>query len=320
MNALVIGCGSIGRRHISNLIASDRVNRIIVLTQNRKCAKGLEDSGKLVMVSSLSGVSADFAVIANETAKHIETAVQLAEKNIDLFIEKPLSHNLDGADMLKSLAVKKGLKIFIGYNLRFLGIMRYIKEQVDGKSLGDLYFSKIEVGQYLPLWRTGTDYRDSYSASRERGGGVALDLSHELDYMRYIFGDPVNWKVMRSRTGSLDMDAEDIFEGLYLFGNNFVCNVHMDCLQENAKRSIRIEGSRGALTCDFIGKELTVSSQSGRTVINDPVLFDVHETYKTEMDSFMDVIEKRVEPAITIEDGIAVLRLIEDEGNGNINV
>ncbi len=313
MKALVVGCGSIGRRHISNLIESDRVNRIIVYTQNKECVKGLDDEGKLGVVSSLDGVKADFAVIANETCKHIDTALQLADNDINLFIEKPLSHNLDKVDLLREKSEKKGLKLFVGYNMRFLGIMDYIKEQLEGKLLGDLYFAKIEVGQYLPFWRKGTDYRSSYSASSERGGGVALDLSHELDYMRHIFGEPVSWKVMRSRTGSLEMDAEDIFEGLYLYENNFICNVHMDCLQEHAKRSIRIEGSRGSLFCDFIGKKLTVSSGSGKTVINDAGLFDLNGTYRKELDHFMDAVEKGIKPAVTLQDGIAILKLIEDK-------
>lgn len=313
MKALVVGCGSIGRRHITHLIESSRVNRIIVYTQNKECAKGLDDEGKLGTVSSLDGIKADFAVIANETCKHIDTALQLADNDIHLFIEKPLSHNLDKVDTLQDQCEKKGIKIFIGYNLRFLGIMDYIKEQLEGKLLGDLYFAKIEVGQYLPLWRKGTDYRSSYSASRERGGGVALDLSHELDYMRHIFGGPVSWKVMRSRTGILEMDAEDLFEGLYLYGNNFICNVHMDCLQEHAKRSIRIEGSKGSIFCDFIGKKLTVSSGNGKTVINNPDLFDLNNTYRKELDHFMDVVEKGTKPAVTLQDGIEVLKLIEDK-------
>jgi len=312
MKALVAGCGSIGRRHISNLIASDRVEQVILYSRNADCLKGLDGRGKTVSVDSLSGVRADFAVIANDTSKHIDTATELAGSSIDLFIEKPLSHNLDGIDTLQELCEKKGTKIFIGYNLRFLGIMDYIKEQLAGELLGNLYFAKIEVGQYLPLWRKGTDYRQSYSASRARGGGVALDLSHELDYMRHIFGEPAYWKVMKAKAGSLEMDSEDMFEGLYLYENNFICNVHMDCLQEKAERSIRIEGSRGSLFCDFIGKELTLSSGSGNTVINDPDLFDIPGTYKKELDHFMDVVEKGIRPAVDLHDGIAILKLIED--------
>lgn len=312
MKALVAGCGSIGRRHISNLIASDRIKQVILYTRNKDCLKGLDDRGKAVSVHSLDGVSADFAVIANETYKHIDTALELASRGINLFIEKPLSHNLDKVDMLRDLAGKNRIRIFIGYNLRFLGIMEHIREQLSNGVLGDLYFSKIEVGQYLPSWRKNRDYRASYSTSIERGGGAALDLSHELDYMRCLFGDPERWKTIRTRVGGLEMNADDIFEGIYLYGNHFLCNTHMDCLQKKARRSVRVEGSKGSLFCDFINKELTVSSDSGNIILNDKNLFDLNRTYVDEMSHFMDVVEKGQEPSITVEDGIAVLRLIED--------
>ncbi len=312
MKALVIGCGSIGHRHISNLIDSDRIKQVILHTQNKECLKGLDDRGKADTVSSLGLINADFAVIANDTYKHINTALHLADRGIDLFIEKPLSHNLDKIDLLKEKAEKKNIKIFIGYNMRFLGIMGYIKDILSRALLGDLYFVKIEVGQYLPFWRKGTDYRNSYSVSTGRGGGVALDLSHELDYMRYLFGEPLHWKVMKTRVGDLEMNAENIFEGMYLYKSNFICSLHMDCLQKDVKRNVRIEGSKGSLFCDFAGKELTVSSDRGTTVINDENLFDLNKTYRDELFHFMDVIEKGINPAVTLTDGIAVLKLIED--------
>ncbi len=312
MKALVAGCGSIGRRHISNLIDSDRIEKIYLYTQNSDCLKGLEERGKVQAVDSLDSVESDFAVISNDTCKHIDTALVLAERGMDLFIEKPLAHSIDRVDLLQKIADAKGIKVQVGYNLRFLGIMEYINEQLANDVLGNLHFAKIEVGQYLPDWREGADYRDSYSASAERGGGVALDLSHELDYMRYFFGDPLKWSAMGARVGSLDMNADDVFEGIYLYGNKFICNVHMDCLQRNVKRYIRVEGERGSMVCDFIGKILTISTDSGEIVVNDQGLFDVHMTYVQELDHFMDVVENKTDPAINLRDGIEVLKLIKD--------
>ena len=312
MKVLVAGCGSIGRRHISTLIDSDRIEQIAIYTQNKDCLEGLNDKGKVLSVNAIDHVNADFAVIANDTHRHIDTALQLADRGIHLFIEKPLSHNLDNIDALKERADQKGVKIYIGYNLRFLGILQQIRTLLRETALGDLYFGRIEVGQYLPQWRKGTDYRKSYSASNERGGGVALDLSHEIDYMRYLFGDPVSWKVMRSRTGTLEMDAEDMFEGMYLYQNGSICSVHMDCLQKKPNRCIRIEGSRGTLFCDIIGKKMTVVSDGAEQIINDEGLFDVNRTYRDEMAHFMDVVENRCDPAVTLDDGTAVLRLIHD--------
>ena len=111
--------------------------------------------------------------------------------------------------------------------------MKYVKDRLSEKIIGDLYFAKIEVGQFLPLWRPDRDYRDSYSASKAKGGGVALDLSHEIDYMRYLLETPVTGKYLKARASKLEIDSDDVFEGIYRYDNNFICNVHMDYLQKD---------------------------------------------------------------------------------------
>ncbi|MDO9288461.1 MAG: Gfo/Idh/MocA family oxidoreductase, partial [Thermodesulfovibrionales bacterium] len=190
MKVLVVGCGASGKRHIRNLVKLNSIEGISVYTKNHDCLKVFGNKDKITVADSLDNIAADFAIIANETCKHIDTALFLAAKGMDLFIEKPLSHNQDKTDELKEIAKKKKIKIFVGYNLRYLGAMKYVKDRLSEKIIGDLYFAKIEVGQFLPSWRPDRDYRNSYSASVAEGGGVALDLSHEIDYMRYLFGDP----------------------------------------------------------------------------------------------------------------------------------
>ena len=88
------------------------------------------------------------------------------------------------------------------------------EKPISSGAIGSLYFAEIEVGQYLPAWSPLSDYRESYSARKERGGGAASDLSHEIDYMRYLFGDPVSWKIMKSKVSDLDINCEDVFKGL----------------------------------------------------------------------------------------------------------
>lgn len=315
MKVLVVGCGASGRRHINNLSAIDRIKSISVFTENKDCLKEVNRKDKVIITDSLTNADADFAVIANDTYKHIDTAIPLAERGLHLFIEKPLSHNLNKTNELRDIARKKKIKIFIGYNLRFLGAVKYMKEQIAKRALGNLYFARIEVGQYLPSWRQDRDYRDSYSSRKDAGGGVALDLSHEIDYMRYLFGDPVSWKTVKSKASSLEIDSDDIFEGIYKYRNGFMCNVHMDYLQKEKRRGIRIVGSDGELHCDFIRKKVTIKKNDEETAQNEETMFDVSKTYIDELDHFVEVIEKDTEPAIGLEDGIQILRLLE-----NVNV
>ena len=114
-------------------------------------------------------------------------------------------------------------------------------------------------------------------------GGAALDLSHEIDYMRYLFGDPSNWKVIKAKVSDLEIDSDDIFEGIYLYDNNFICSIHMDYLQIEKKRQIRIVGSAGTIICDFVKNEITVNGNNKSSVINDKNMFDINKTYTDEI-------------------------------------
>ncbi|MFA6357070.1 MAG: Gfo/Idh/MocA family oxidoreductase [Candidatus Omnitrophota bacterium] len=311
MKILLVGCGSIGRRHLENLNQLSEVSQIFVYSKVKHCLDCLEDKHKVSMVKSLNAIQPDVAIIANETNRHINTAVILAKKGIHLFVEKPLAHNLSGKlELLKKIIKLKKIKLGVGYNLRFLGAFEFIKTKLSQGAIGKIYFAKIEVGQYLPFWRSKCDYSISYSASKKRGGGVALDLSHEIDYMRFLFGDPNSCKVAKAKVSSLKIDSEDVFEGIYVY-DNFICNVHMDYLQKNKKRVIRIEGEKGELICDLINKKIVIDVLGKKTIVSDKKLFDLDKTYKDEIFSFIKSVKFNRKPAVTFEDGVKVLKLIE---------
>ncbi|MBU4491742.1 MAG: Gfo/Idh/MocA family oxidoreductase [Euryarchaeota archaeon] len=322
MNVIVIGYGSIGKRHVDNLLKLRQIGQVIVCSNHLDSFQNHPEKEKLKLVRSLeelspmisSGRQFDFAIIANETYKHVETANTIAESGIHLFIEKPISDSVTKAISLKKIAEKSNIKIFVAYNFRFLGAIQYVKNQISSGVIGSLYFAEIEVGQYLPSWRPLSDYRESYSARKEQGGGAALDLSHEIDYMRYLFGDPVSWKSMKSKVSDLDINSEDIFKGIYQFSSGFLCSVHTDYIRHNKKRGINIVGSKGTLECDFIKKYIKMQTNSGEiSLLEDVHLFDVDESYKSELNHFIECIEKDKKPQITLDDGIEVLNLIEGD-------
>lgn len=311
MKVLLVGCGSVGRRHLINLISLPQVGKIIVYSKVRNYLSGLKDKNKISRVESLDDIQADWAIIANETYKHVPAALILAKKGIPLFIEKPLAQGLSrGLERLKKIAIRKNVQIGVGYNLRFLGALRFVKTILSRRALGNIYFVKIEVGQYLPAWRNGRDYRVSYSAFKKRGGGVALDLSHEIDYMRYLFGEPRFFKALKLKVSDLKIDSEDIFEGLYAY-DGFICGVHMDYLQKKPRRIIRIEARNGSLVCDLIGKKIVMEINGKKKIVAGKKLFDLDKTYMLEILSFMKSIENHRKPEVTFEDGVKVLKLIE---------
>jgi len=314
MKVLVVGCGSIGGRHIANLLKISGIEEIFVYTKRKNCLNNINDrKNKIRIVKNLNKLKVDFAIICNETYKHIKTAITLAKEGVHLFIEKPISNKLNGIDELKRIIKEKKIILFVAYNLRFIGSLKYIKKYLSHKHLGDLYFAKIEVGQYLPHWRGNIDYKKSYSASKRKGGGVALDLSHEIDYMQYLFGFPIYWKTFKTKVSKLKINTEDVFEGLYLFKNNFICNVHSDYLQRPIRRIMRIVGDKGILICDFIKKYIVIKNHDKEIIINRKGLFDMEKTYMDEMNHFINAIRKNRKSHIDLDEGIKVLRLLEDK-------
>ena len=325
MNVLVVGYGSIGKRHIRNLLNLASVKEINVYT---KIKDGLDDASKQKVtfidasINDLASVTDqykfDFAIIANETYKHIDTAIILAQRGIHLFIEKPLTHNYEKVVLLEEIIGKNGIKVLIAYNLRYLPVIQYIKKQLSQEVLGNLYFAQIEVGQFLPSWRATVDYTDCYSSKSEYGGGVALDLSHEVDYMRFLFGEPAFWKTMKSKASNLAINCEDIFEGMYKYKKGFICHIHMDYLQLKAKRQIRIVGSQGQITCNLIDKWIDVVTTDHKTRLTDDYLFATEDTYKTELKRFIEAIKSDEAVDVSIDDGIKVLELLEDSHDRKI--
>lgn len=325
MNVLVVGYGSIGKRHILNLLNLASVKDVNVYT---KIKDGLDDAIKQKVtfidatINDLASVTNqhkfDFAIIANETYKHIDTAIILAQRGIHLFIEKPLTHNYEKVVLLEEIIGKNGIKVLIAYNLRYLPVIQYIKKQLSQEVLGNLYFAQIEVGQFLPSWRATVDYTDCYSSKSEYGGGVALDLSHEVDYMRFLFGEPAFWKTMKSKASNLAINCEDIFEGMYKYKKGFICHIHMDYLQLKAKRQIRIVGSQGQITCNLIDKWIDVVTTDHKTRLTDDYLFATEDTYKTELKRFIEAIKSDEAVDVSIDDGIKVLELLEDSHDRKI--
>jgi len=307
MRALVIGCGSIGRRHIRNL-AGMGVRDIRVVSRRPGCLRPLGGlPARVTVIGSAAGVAADFAMICNETDRPFRRADPFLKRGMPVFIEKPVSHSLKEARRLLPWA-RRG-KIFIAYNFRFLGAIRHIKGLLDRRVLGTVYSARFEVGQYLPDWRPGRDWKRTYSADPKRGGGVALDLSHEIDYMRYLFGDPVRHATMRSRAGGLESKVESLFEGLYQYADGFTCSVHMDYLQRIPRRTIRIVGTKAVLECDLIGKRMEILSPGRRRVLTDKRFFDLDKTYRDELAHFIRCVAGRERPLIGVPDGIRALEL-----------
>ena len=215
------------------------------------------------------------------------------------------------------LCVKKRIYLMVGYNLRFSPSLVFFRNLLINKNIGDLYSVHADVGHYLPHWRADTDYRKSVSAKKEFGGGVLLELSHELDYLQWLFGKPLWVHAEISRRSNLKIDVEDSANLLIAFGEKqgripLVVTLNMDFIRHHPTRECVAIGERGSLRWNGITGKVDCFAQDSS---HWDVLFedtkDRDFTYKEEIKHFVSCIELGQPPVVNGQDGLNVLELIE---------
>jgi predicted dehydrogenase len=313
MKIVVVGCGSIGQRHIANLKCIPEIDTI---------ACRLKGDPELISrkfgIHAVSGIDdaikerADAAIITTPTSTHVPLALRFAEAGVHQLIEKPISHELEGVDELLQFNEKKGLTCMVAYNLRFHPCIKEIKRQLDAAAIGNILFSRAEAGQYLPDWRPDTDYRESYSAKEELGGGVLLDLSHELDYMRHFMGEAREVYAVLDKISDLEIETEDVADLFIRYDDGVTANIHLDYLQHTTSRTFQVIGEDGMISCDLVSNkvELFAKGTGQWTSLYSNMNYDKNQMYIDELEHFIECISTDKQPAISGSDGKAVLGLV----------
>lgn len=309
---LVVGSGSIARRHLANfrlLLPNTEVG--CVSASGRALAVGETDATtQLQSIAAAVAWSPDLAVVASPAPLHLEHASHLLDAGVPVLIEKPLSDSMDRVRDAASLLVCHRDRIEVAYNLRFLSSARRMKTLIDEAIVGCILGLQIEVGQYLPDWRPKADYRRQVSANRSLGGGVLLELSHELDYLAWIFGRFDKVFCIATNSGQLEIDVEDRAD-ILLSRKNLTAHVHLDFLQRRASRSCKVIGSSGTLHWDLIANRISLEGPRGQEVLFSDPASDRNDMYVELLRGFIEVAAGRAAPRITLEDGLAVLDMVE---------
>ena len=232
------GMGSIGRKHLKNLRKIEKEKNLTFhISAFRSTNKKLDnETAKLLdeEIFDLEDQEFDIVFITNPTSLHYETLRKTINIGKNFFIEKPLFSNL--SQKINSIEWKPDSIYYVACPLRFNKVIRYLKENVNIK---EVYAFRIISSSYLPDWRHGIDYRENYSAIKELGGGVSLDLIHELDYVKYIFGTPEKIWNLRRKLSHLEITSEDL--SLYLLNyENTVGEIHLDYFGRENRREIEI--------------------------------------------------------------------------------
>ena len=310
---VVVGSGGMARRYISNLkILFPEVNiNCLPLSNNSSIVNFLGINGVLSSVDEAIGKNPDYAIIATPSVSHLSYAAEFLKKNIPVLIEKPLTTSLGELDVFKEILLDKSHLIEVAYCLRFLPAAIKLKEILNKETLGDIHSALVEVGQFLPDWRPEIDYKLSVSANKSLGGGVLLELSHELDYLTWLFG-PINSVFCNlTNTNSLEIDVEDRVDAI-LQNKNVLINLHMDFLQRHPTRTCKIIGSKGNLVWDIIENKILIERPKGvlDVVYSEPD-YDKNDMYLDMIRSFNKLITKELKPLVGVEQSSHVVSLID---------
>ena len=253
----------------------------------------------------------DFGIISNVTNLHVPTAITMAKHGLHLLIEKPLSHSMEGVNELESVVKDKNLITLMGCNFRFHSCIRKIKEILDNNEIGRVVLARSESGSFLPDWHPYEDYRTSYAARKDLGGGVVLTCIHEIDYLYWFFGSVKEVFSKSGKFSDLDIDVEDLSCSLIQFKNNVIAELHLDYLQRPAFRNCKIVGTNGTIHWDSDSNSVKVydnETKQWRTKFHD-IDYERNKMYTEEISHFIKCIKTNCKTINELSQGIETLEI-----------
>ena len=304
MKILIAGLGSIGRRHLKNLLALGEQDILLYRTGRSSLPDDeLRDFPAETDLATALDRRPEAVIVANPTALHLQVAIPAAERGCHLLLEKPISHSMEGVDRLEDAVRRGGGQVVVGFQFRFHPGLQKVKEllapspnsyPLTPNPLGRPLSFRAHWGEYLPGWHPWEDYRQGYSARSDLGGGVILTLSHPLDYLRWLFGEVKALWAFAGNLGDLRLDVEDTAEIGLQYQSGVLGSVHLDYNQRPSAHTLEIVGTQGVLRWDNADM---------------PPGFERNDLFLREMRHFLAVARGEQAPLCSLHDGIQALRL-----------
>ena len=305
MKVLIIGLGSIALKHIKALQELYPSVVIYALRRKGEPSKGIKGVIEIFDMDEIAVDTLSFILISNPTSVHYDTIQKVIRYKKPLFIEKPIFGTLSKeANDLVMEVERQGISTYVACNLRFLESIAKTKELLVGKRVNEV---NVYCGSYLPDWRPNVDFRKVYSANKEMGGGVHIDLIHELDYVYWLFGAPIHTQSFFSNKSSLNITAYDYANYLWEY-DDFSVSVVLNYYRRDRKRTLEILTDEGTYLVDLLRNNISY---------NDEIIFQSRqvslETYTAQMQFFVEEILNKQTKFNTIVEGYKVLELCLQE-------
>jgi len=312
MRFLIAGLGSIGRRHLRNLVALGEKD--IVLYRTYQGSLPDDELAGFPVETRLDAALAqrpEAVIVANPTALHLEVAIPAARQGCHLLLEKPVAESMEGMNDLLEAVEAGGGKVLVGYQFRFNpGLLQAARLLSDGAIGRSLSFRAV-YAEYLPGMHPWEDYRHSYSARRELGGGVILTLCHPLDYIRWLLGEIEGVWAFVGQLNQFDLTVEDTAEIGIRLANGVIGSIYLDFNRRPFSHKLEIIGTEGTICWNALQGDLQVYRAAGESweVFPNRIGFERNELFLSEMRHFIDVIEGKTAPICSLADGVKTLQV-----------
>ena len=298
MRVLIIGLGSIANRHI---LALRKINPSVEIYALRRSI--VKESNNIRHIYSLADVETlfiDFIIVSNPTNIHFKTLKDVYKFNIPLFIEKPLFSSKGEKESQLVDLINRNNSTYVACNLRFHKGIIEMKSLLNGKRIEEV---NVYCGSYLPNWRPDVNYKEVYSANKDQGGGVHIDLIHELDYIYWIFGRPISTHKTVSNKSSLNITAFDYANYLWTY-EKFNANIILNYYRKDTKRTFEVLTDKGTYLLDLIDNKIKFNKKE---IYSEPQ--EVMDMYYNQIDFFIKNVVQKRNTFNTINEGYKVLEL-----------
>ena len=310
LKIVFFGLGSIGRRHCKNIYENYNNCKIYSFRTTKVPPIGINEEivSYISSLDELNKIQPDVAFITNPSSMHLKTSLLAAELGCHLFIEKPLSDNLKYFNKLKDIVRRKNLKTFVAFMWRFNPLIKELKKIIQNE-VGKIFFVRVEAGSFFPDWHPEEDYRESYVAKKELGGGVVLTSIHEIDYLYWLFGEPDRFSSMVGRQSNLEIDVDDTAE-ILLNVKDIMISLHIDLLQIPNVKVIKIVSEKGTYIANLLDSIIYFYTKDRKEIIFQVDNYDINEMYLEELDYFFSYISgEEINPMNTIFEAEKVQKL-----------
>ena len=307
MNILIIGLGSISKKHIASIQNVVKKPRIFGLRSNKL------KSGKIKGVKNIFDFNElpkkiDFTIISNPSHLHYGSIIDSLNLNCPLFIEKPVLSTIKNSSYISGLIKKKGILTYVACNLRFHPLIKLLKKKLNNK-IKQINQVNVYCGSFLPNWRKNNNYRKSYSSDPAMGGGVHLDLIHELDYCIWIFGKPLRLYVNKRSVSTLDIKSID--SALYILEyENYNVNINLNYFRVDSKREIEVLLDNDTLIGDLLKNSLK-SMKMNKIIYSGN--YEIMDTYVSQMKHFTENLSTGNRIMNDFDEALSILKLCLNE-------